>query len=171
MSEGSVADSVLVALSLVEEGDLDNALAVLVELSSQYSGHPDVADAWTALGDAVPARSDFGRTLLQALVPVARAWPDARGRSTLMMTLAELEVTHREVAWGAHWLKAAMAADPADPRPWDLLELMLDEHPTLPVGRDTKKMLRELRKARGDEPVNEEDFAGATFDTWEDGGD
>jgi len=166
MSDPSIEDAVLAALALLEDGEADQALARLLALSDRYAGNPDLADAWASLGDSAQARGPFGETLLSALVPVARAWPDARGRSTLMMALAELEVTHREVSWAAHWLKGAMAADPHDPRPWDLLELMLDAHPHLPVGRDTKKVLRQIRQAKGELPVNEDDFAGLTVDSW-----
>lgn len=163
------AEAALLALAHLDEGDGAAALAALIALSATHAGHADVADAWVALGDSGAARGAFGVDVLQALVPIAREWPDARGRATLMMALAELEVTHREASWAAHWLKAAMRAEPADPRPWDLLELMLDAHPGLPVGRDTLKMLEQLRKARGELPINEDDFAGETFDEWEEG--
>jgi hypothetical protein len=161
-----VEDAVLTALALLEDGDAPGALACLVEQSARHPGHSDLADAWASLGDSAPARGPFGETVLLALLPVARAWPDPRGRSTLMMALAELEVTHREVSWAAHWLKAAMTADPSDPRPWDLLELMLDAHPHLPVGADTKKVLRQIRQAKGELPVKEDDFSGVTVDSW-----
>ncbi len=160
-------DDVLEALAAVDSDTPDSAIAQLVELAKAHPGHMDIADAWSALGDSAPARGAWGVTLLQALVPVARTWPDARGRSTLLMALAELELTHREPTWAAHWIRGAIAADPSDPRPWDLLELMLDAHPSLPVGRDTRTALVELRKAQGELPVDEEDFAGETFDQWD----
>lgn len=166
MSDNSVEDAVLLALTLLEEGDAEAALGRLVELSALHAGNADLADAWAALGDSGAARASFGKAVLTALIPVARGWPDPRGRSTLMMALAELEVTHREVSWAAHWLKGALAADPADPRPWDLLELMLDVHPSLPVGRDTKKLLREIRQAKGELPIKDDDFSGFTMDSW-----
>ncbi len=162
----AVEDAVLTALAMHEEGKATAALARLVELSVRHAGHRDLADAWASLGDSPDARGPFGEALLSALVPVARSWPDPRGKSTLMMVLAELEVTHREVSWAAHWLKAAMAADPSDPRPWDLLELMLDVHPDLPVGLETKKVLRQIRQAKGELPVNDDDFSGRTMDSW-----
>ena len=162
----AVEDAVLTALAMLEDGEPEGALASLIELSARHAGHADIADAWAALGDSAEARGPFGESLLSAMVPVARSWPDPRGRSTLMMSLAELEVTHREVSWAAHWLKAAMTADPSDPRPWDLLELMLDVHPDLPVGRDTKNVLREIRQAKGELPINEDDFAGVTVASW-----
>lgn len=166
MSDDTVEDAVLQVLSQVDEGATQAALDQLVRLSSRFPGHAEVADAWAALGDAGAARGPFGLTLLTTLIPIARGWPDARGRSTLMMALAELEVTHREVTWAAHWLKGALAADPADTRPWDLLELMLDVHPNLPVGRDTKKVLRQIRQAKGELPIKEDDFSGLTMDSW-----
>ena len=166
MSDNTVEDAVLHALTRLEEGAAEAALAQLLELSTLHAGNPDLADAWAVLGDSAAARSSFGMTILTALIPVARAWPDPRGRSTLMMALAELEVTHREVSWAAHWLKGALAADPADPRPWDLLELMLDVHPSLPVGRDTKRLLREIRQAKGELPIKDDDFSGLTMDSW-----
>lgn len=166
-----VADAALLALALVEEGDADGALAALVSLSEAHAGHAELADAWAGLADATTTDSAFGVALLQALVPIAGSWPEPRGRATLMMCLAELEVTHREAAWAAHWLKKAMASEPSDPRPWDLLEVLLDDHPSLPVGRDTLKTLRAIRQARGELPINEDDFAGVTFDQWEVDGD
>jgi len=160
-------DRVLEALTAVDGDTPDSAIALLLQLAKDHPGHADIADAWAALGDSPSARGAWGVTLLQALVPVARTWPDARGRSTLLMALAELELTHREASWAAHWIRGAIAADSSDARPWDLLELMLDAHPGLPVGRDTRTALVELRKAQGELPVNEEDFAGEVFDQWE----
>jgi predicted Zn-dependent protease len=165
-SPSSVADAVLLALAHVEANDLCAARTALTELSAAHPGHPDVVDGWVSIGDAAATAGAAGVEVLKALIPIARSWPDAMGQSTLMMALAELELTLREPTWSAHWLKAAMTAAPADPRPWELLEVMLDDHPGLPVGRSTLKMLEHLRKARGELPVNEEDFSGITFDEW-----
>lgn len=167
-TDDSVAEAVLAALEL---DDLDTASAALVQLSGVHPGHVDVVDGWVSLGDSAATAGEAGLAVLRALVPVARGWPEPRGQSTLMMALAELELTLREATWSAHWLKAAMRAAPADPRPWDLLEVILDAHPQLPVGRDTLKLLEQLRKARGELPINEDDFAGETFDEWAEAGD
>ena len=163
----SLEDKLLHALSLVEGEDPRACIPALASLSEAHPGHVDIADAWASLGDSAPARGPFGLDVLKALVPVAGDWPDPRGRSTLLMALAELELTHREASWAAHWIRKAIDADPTDVRPWDLLELMLDAHPGLPVGRATRAALKELRQAQGELPVNEEDFAGETFDEWD----
>jgi hypothetical protein len=163
----SVDEAVLSVLGLLEQDDLSGALASLQDLSTAHPGDVDLVDAWASLGDAAARAGPAGVEVLQGLIAVARTWPDPRGKSSLMMVLAELEVILREATWSAHWLKGAMKADPSDPRPWDLLEVMLDAHPDLPVGRDTLKMLERLRKARGELPINEDDFAGLTTDEWE----
>lgn len=157
----------LLALEEAEHGSLEAALSALTELARVHPDHPDVADAWAAVGDLDRARGDDGVTVLQAMVPVARSWTDPRGRSTLFMALAELEALHREPSWAAHWLRKAMAADPTDARPWDLCEVMLDTWPDLPVGRATKEALKQLKQAVGELPVKDDDFAGATVDLWE----
>jgi len=163
----SLEDDILGALAHVDGDSPADSIDALKALSEAHPGHVDIADAWASLGDSPPARGPFGVAVLQALVPIARDWPEPRGRSTMMMALAELELTHREATWAAHWIRKAIASDPSDVRPWDLLELMLDAHPGLPVGRATRQALVELRKAQGELPVNDEDFAGETFDEWD----
>ncbi len=163
----ALSEALLGVLGLLDAGETALVLPRMAEISAEYAGHPDVADLWSALGDSRAARGPWGVQVLQAMIPVAQSWPDARGRSTMWMAMAELEATHREASWAAHWLKKAIEADPTDARPWDLLELMLDLYPTLPVGRATKDALRELRKAQGLIPVKEEDFSGITFDEWD----
>ena len=163
----TLEDELLSALAFVDGGQPDRSLQALTALSAAHAGHDDIPDAWASLGDSQAARGPFGVSVLQALVPIARSWPEMRGRSTMLMALAELELTHREASWAAHWIRKAIEADPTDPRPWDLLELMLDAHPNLPVGRATRDALTQLRQAQGELPVNEEDFAGETFEEWD----
>lgn len=163
----TLEDDLLNALSLVDGSNPDDSVNALTALSLSHAGHVDISDAWASLGDSLPARGPFGVTVLQALIPIARSWPERRGRSTMLMALAELELTHREANWAAHWIRKAIEADPTDARPWDLLELMLDAHPELPVGRATRKALTQLRQAQGELPIDEEDFAGDTFEEWE----
>ena len=91
MPDESVEDAVLNALAALDDGEPESALARLVALSAEHPGHSDLADAWAALGDSGAARGEFGLVLLTAMVPIARSWPEARGRSTMMMALAELD--------------------------------------------------------------------------------
>ena len=162
-----VEDELLSALSFVDGEQPEASIQALTALSQAHPGHVDIPDAWASLGDSPPARGTFGVKVLQALIPIVRSWPEPRGRSTMLMALAELELTHREANWAAHWIRKAIEADPTDARPWDLLELMLDAHPKLPVGRATRDALTQLRQAQGELPINEEDFAGETFDEWD----
>ena len=138
MSDDTVEDAVLQVLSQVDEGATQAALEQLVQLSSRFPGHAEVADAWAVFGDSGAARGPFGLTLLTALIPIARGWPDARGRSTMMMALAELEVTHREVTW------AALAQGSTRRRP--------GRYPSVgPAGIDARRPSKPPRRARHEE--------------------
>jgi hypothetical protein len=65
-----------------------------------------------------------------------------------LMALAELETSQRDPRWAAHWVREALGVDPGDVRPWDLLDLLLDAVPGLPIDPQTREQLRALRKAQ-----------------------
>jgi hypothetical protein len=65
-----------------------------------------------------------------------------------LMALAELETSQRDPRWAAHWIREALGVDPGDVRPWDLLDLLIDAVPHLPIDPQTREQLNALRKAQ-----------------------
>ncbi len=139
----------LEALVLGEEGDPGGAAWDLLAALRELGEHTALVDALAALGDQPAQREPHpgGEALVQAMIAAVDQLRSPTHQITVLLALAELETTQRQPAWAAWWLKRALAADVADMRPWDSLDLLLDAFPDLPVDRRTRKQLRQLREA------------------------
>lgn len=140
----------LLALDRAEAGRLGLALQTL-EAARRLHGPADaLVEALIGLADAPQARRACraGIALIERQIVWLEALPVGPLRTGLLLSVALLETVQREPAWAAAWVKRAMAEDPGDPRPWDLLDLLLDADPKLPIDKKTKAQLKALRLAQ-----------------------
>ncbi len=140
----------LLALDRAEAGRLGLALQTL-EAARRLHGPADaLVEALIGLADAPQARRacPAGLALVERQIGWLEGLPIGALRTGLLLSVALLETVQRQPAWAAAWVKRAMAEDPGDPRPWDLLDLLLDADPKLPIDKKTKLQLKELRRAQ-----------------------
>lgn len=140
----------LLALDRAEAGRLGLALQTL-EAARRLHGPADaLVEALIGLAEAPQARRACraGIALIERQIVWLEALPVGPLRTGLLLSVALLETVQREPAWAAAWVKRAMAEDPGDPRPWDLLDLLLDADPKLPIDKKTKAQLKALRLAQ-----------------------
>jgi hypothetical protein len=150
----------LAALDRAAAGDLDAAMNLLAPALCVRRPHPAVLEALTGLGDAPQARTACaaGLRLIELQITILDSVPVGPLRTGLLLSVAELECSQRDPRWSAAWVKRAMTETPGDPRPWDLLDLLLDAYPKLPVDGRTKELLRALRDAqRGPSAADHDD--------------
>ena len=140
----------LLALDRAEQGRLGLALSTLAHAWAQHGPADPLVEVLIGLGDAPQARkkTPAGQRLIERQISLLASVPFGPLRTGLLVSIAMLESTQRDPAWAAAWVKRAMAEDPGDPRPWDLLDLLLDADPKLPIDKKTKQQLKALRLAQ-----------------------
>ncbi|MBL8614964.1 MAG: hypothetical protein JNM72_05070 [Deltaproteobacteria bacterium] len=140
----------LAALDRAAAADLAGALALLRPALAVRRPDDALIEALTGLGDCPEARQrcTAGKHLIELQISTLEALRPGPLRTGLLLSVAELECAQREPVWAAAWVKRAMTEAPGDPRPWDLLDLLLDAYPKMPVDGRTKEQLRALRDAQ-----------------------
>lgn len=140
----------LAALDRAAAADLAGALALLRPALAVRRPDDALIEALTGLGDCPEARqrTTAGKHLIELQISTLEALRAGPLRTGLLLSVAELECAQREPVWAAAWVKRAMTEAPGDPRPWDLLDLLLDAYPKMPVDGRTKEQLRALRDAQ-----------------------
>ena len=140
----------LAALDRAAAGDLAGALELLRPALGVRRPDDALLEALIGLGDCPEARQrcPAGKQLIELQISTLEALRPGPLRTGLLLSVAELECAQREPLWAAAWVKRAMTEAPGDPRPWDLLDLLLDAYPKMPVDGRTKEQLRALRDAQ-----------------------
>lgn len=140
----------LAALDRAAAGDLAGALELLRPALGARRPDDALLEALIGLGDCPEARQrcPAGKRLIELQISTLEALRPGPLRTGLLLSVAELECAQREPLWAAAWVKRAMTEAPGDPRPWDLLDLLLDAYPKMPVDGRTKEQLRALRDAQ-----------------------
>lgn len=140
-------------LDRAQAGDLAGALAAWAGVD-HLVGDPAGKRLWletlVAFAEAPETRRP-GAAATELLRVLAETLPhfEADGLKVgALMALAELETSQRDPRWAAHWIREALLVDPGDVRPWDLLDLLLDAVPGLPIDPQTREQLNALRKAQ-----------------------